>query len=70
MLVVERSVILSQRRELRIAMPEFNGKPAPVVLMGRASNGSVEAERARILRALKEANGRIGGPTAPPPVWV
>jgi formate hydrogenlyase transcriptional activator len=60
--VIERSVILSQGPELRIAMPEFNSQLAPVVLVGRASNGSEEAERARILQALKEAKGQIGGP--------
>jgi formate hydrogenlyase transcriptional activator len=30
--------------------------------VGRASNGSEEAERERILQALKEAQGQIGGP--------
>jgi len=30
--------------------------------VGRASNGSEEVERARILQALKEARGQIGGP--------
>jgi transcriptional regulator of acetoin/glycerol metabolism len=64
--VIERSVILSQGPELRIAMPEFNSQLAPVVLVGRASNGLEDAERARILQALKEAKGRSGGPTAPP----
>ena len=60
--VIERSVILSPGPQLRIAMPEFNSQLAPVVLVGRASNGSEEVERARILQALKEARGQIGGP--------
>ena len=60
--VIERSVILSPGPELRIAMPEFSSQLAPVVLVGRASNGSEEAERGRILQALKEAKGQIGGP--------
>ena len=60
--VVERSVILSKGPELRIAMPEFNGNSAPGELHGRGSRASEEADRARILQALKEAHGRVGGP--------
>jgi DNA-binding NtrC family response regulator len=60
--VVERSVILSNGPELRIAMSEFNSQLAPVVLVGRASNGSEDVERARILQALQEAKGQISGP--------
>jgi formate hydrogenlyase transcriptional activator len=60
--VVERSVILSNGPELRIAMPEFGGKNAPTPSRGRGSNLSESAERARILQALKEANGMVGGP--------
>jgi formate hydrogenlyase transcriptional activator len=58
--VIERSVILSNGPELHIAMPETIGK-ATAALYGRDSNGS-QADRARILRALKEANGQVGGP--------
>lgn len=61
--VIERSVILSNGPELQVAMPEFHGPSAPVVLHGRASNASDVAERARILQALKEAKGQVGGPT-------
>jgi formate hydrogenlyase transcriptional activator len=60
--VIERSVILSQGPELHVAMPEFNRELAPVVLVGRASKVSEEAERERILQALKEAKGLISGP--------
>ena len=60
--VIERSVILSNGPELRIAMSEFNSQLAPVVLVGRASNGSEDVERARILQALQEAKGQISGP--------
>jgi formate hydrogenlyase transcriptional activator len=60
--VLERSVILSNGPELRIAMPEFS-KPAAGAPTGRAgSNFSESADRARILRALEEANGLVGGP--------
>jgi formate hydrogenlyase transcriptional activator len=60
--VVERSVIVSQGPELRIAMPEVNVEPAPAALPGRALKVAEEAERARILLALEEARGQIGGP--------
>jgi formate hydrogenlyase transcriptional activator len=60
--VVERSVILSNGPELRIAMPESNRELAPVVLVGRVTNGSEDVERARILQALEEAKGQISGP--------
>ena len=43
--LVERSVILSNGPELRIAMPEFNGESTPGTLPGPASNVSEEAER-------------------------
>ena len=43
-------------------MPEFSGKAAPVGLHGRASNISEAAERTRILQALKDAKGMVGGP--------
>ena len=60
--VIERSVILSNGSELRVSMQEFGGKSSPGVLQGRASNVSETAERARILQALKEAKGLVGGP--------
>jgi len=60
--VLERSVILSNGAELRVAMPESNGKFAPAALHSRASNISEAADRTRILQALKEAKGMVGGP--------
>ena len=60
--VIERSVILSNGPELRIAMPENDSPLAPVLLVGRASNVSDDTERACILQALKEAKGQISGP--------
>ena len=59
---IERSVILSAGSELHVAMPEFSGKAAPVALNGRPSNISEAAERTRILQALKDAKGMVGGP--------
>ncbi len=59
--VIERSVIVSNGSELRVSMPEFGGKPPAGSLRGRASGGSEAVERARILQALKEANGQVGG---------
>jgi transcriptional regulator with GAF, ATPase, and Fis domain len=43
-------------------MPEFNSKSPATVAQGQTSNLSVSSERARILQALKEANGQVGGP--------
>ena len=60
--VIERSVILSAGSELHVAMPEFYSKGAAVRLHDRPSNSSEAAERARILQALKEARGMVGGP--------
>ena len=56
-------MILSNGPELRVAMPEFGGQAAAVARHdGRAANVSEAAERARILQALKEATGLVGGP--------
>jgi formate hydrogenlyase transcriptional activator len=60
--VIERSVILSNGPELRIAMPEFGDRSVPVSSRGRGSDASEAADRARILHALKDANGMVGGP--------
>jgi formate hydrogenlyase transcriptional activator len=60
--VIERSVILSNGPELRIAMPEFHGDSSPMALPGRPANVLAAAERAQILQALKEAKGLVGGP--------
>ena len=60
--VVERSVILSSGTELRVSMPELVGKPAQGTQSGPNPNATAASERARILQALKEANGMVGGP--------
>lgn len=60
--VIERSVILSTGPELRVAMPEFSGKPHSAAPHAHGSKVSEVSERARILEALKEANGQVGGP--------
>ena len=66
--VIERSVILSNGPELQVIMPQFTARsksfPAEAApLYIRASNISEAVERARILEALKEANGQVGGAT-------
>jgi formate hydrogenlyase transcriptional activator len=43
-------------------MPEFNDKSPAAASHGAASNLSGASERARILRALRKANGQVGGP--------
>ena len=59
---IERSVILSAGSALHVAMPELSGKAAPAGLHGRPANISEAAERTRILQALKDAKGMVGGP--------
>jgi formate hydrogenlyase transcriptional activator len=66
--VIERSVILSNGPEFQVIMPQFTarskGCPAAAApLYIRASNVSEGVERARILEALKEAKGNVGGAT-------
>ena len=60
--VLERSVILSNGSALQVPMSELIGKAAPLALHGRSSTESQNPERARILKALEEANGQVGGP--------
>jgi formate hydrogenlyase transcriptional activator len=60
--VIERSVILTNGSVLTVAMPELMGKAAAAAPHGRSSGFSQTAERERILRALIEANGLVGGP--------
>jgi formate hydrogenlyase transcriptional activator len=57
--VIERSVVLTRGRALELAMPEIS--TGPVDTRPRSDSGSV-AERERILRALENANGVVGGP--------
>ena len=57
--LIERSVILSQGPDLRVSLGELKAQATA------ASDGAVTleaAERDHILRALREANGVIGGP--------
>ncbi len=58
--LIERSVILSQGPDLRVALGELKAQ-ATVASDGVASLEA--AEREHILRALREANGVIGGPS-------
>ncbi len=60
--VIERSVILTNGPELRVAMPEFDSKSPTAAPYRHASNRSADNERTLILQALKEANGLVGGP--------
>jgi formate hydrogenlyase transcriptional activator len=59
--VIERSVILTNGPELRVATPEVSA-PAPVARPDRSSALKDTGERSRILQALKEVNGQVGGP--------
>lgn len=59
--VIERSVILTNGSVLMVAMPELMRKASAAAPHGRASELSPTAEREGILRALKDAHGRVGG---------
>jgi formate hydrogenlyase transcriptional activator len=61
--IIERSVVLSNGPELLVALPETVGSRPSLVLPGRVSNGTEATERARILNALKECRGQVGGAT-------
>jgi formate hydrogenlyase transcriptional activator len=58
--LVERSVILTEGTILRLAVPEH--ETMAVGIPRRGSGLSSAQERERILRALKDANGAVGGP--------
>jgi formate hydrogenlyase transcriptional activator len=60
--VLERSVILTNGGVLQVPMHELIGKTAPLAVNGRSSAEPPNHERARILRALEEAGGQVGGP--------
>ena len=59
--VIERSVVLSSGPDLHLALPELIGGPSPLVVHGRASNPIEASERNRILQALNDTNGMVGG---------
>jgi transcriptional regulator with GAF, ATPase, and Fis domain len=59
--VLERSVILTNRNVLQVTMPEPVSKAATISLHGRSTESN-HGERERILKALEEANGKVGGP--------
>jgi formate hydrogenlyase transcriptional activator len=60
--VIERSVILTNGSVLTVAMPELMNRHALAASHGRASESAQTAERESILHALRETNGRVGGP--------
>jgi len=60
--VLERSVILTKGSALEVPMHELMGKAAPVTCRGGSRAEPHNAERARILKALEEARGQVGGP--------
>ena len=55
--VIERSVILTKGNALQVAMPEFTGREVSAV-----RNRASDVERERILKALEESGGIVGGP--------
>jgi formate hydrogenlyase transcriptional activator len=60
--VLERAVILTNGSTLHVAMPEFMEAAAPSSQRSRNSEASQASERERIIKALEEAKGQVGGP--------
>jgi DNA-binding NtrC family response regulator len=60
--ILERSVILTNGSVLQVAVSEFIGQASPVNVRDRSSADSHDAERERILKALEDAKGIVGGP--------
>jgi formate hydrogenlyase transcriptional activator len=60
--VLERSVILTNGSVLQVPMTELTGKTIPITLNGKSPAEPHNAERAKILKALEEARGQVGGP--------
>jgi DNA-binding NtrC family response regulator len=60
--VLERSVILTTGSVLQVPAVEAMGNARPVTLQAASQPESRDTERARILRALEQARGQIGGP--------
>ena len=60
--VLERSVILTGGTVLQVPMSELIGKAGPVPLNGTSPAQPQSTERVRILKALEEARGQVGGP--------
>jgi formate hydrogenlyase transcriptional activator len=60
--LIERSVILTNGSTLHIAMPDLTESAAPALAHTRDSYTSHIVDRERIIKALEEAKGRVGGP--------
>ena len=60
--VIERSVILTNNSTLHVAMPDIVDSVAPSSSHNRIANTSHIVERERIIKALQEAKGKVGGP--------
>ena len=60
--VLERSVILTAGNVLQVPMSELIGQTSPAPMRGCSPAAPQNPERARILKALGEARGQVGGP--------
>jgi formate hydrogenlyase transcriptional activator len=59
--LIERSVILTTGSTLHVALPDLTEQAGVYPLPERSSTAQA-AERDRIIRALEEAKGQVGGP--------
>jgi formate hydrogenlyase transcriptional activator len=60
--VIERSVILTPGSTLHVAMPEFAEKTSANFVHVRNFNSHKIEDRDRIIKALEDAKGQVGGP--------
>ena len=60
--VLERSVILTNGSVLQVPMTELIGKSTPMSMKEPSSAEPYNGERERILKALEQAKGQVGGP--------
>jgi formate hydrogenlyase transcriptional activator len=60
--VLERSVILTNGTALQVPMHELTAMPGPLSAPEASAAGLQNAEREKILKALAETRGMVGGP--------
>jgi formate hydrogenlyase transcriptional activator len=60
--VLERSVILTTGATLQVPVTELIGKTSPIPVNGHSFAEPQSAERTRILKALEDSRGQVGGP--------
>lgn len=60
--LIERSVILTTGNSLNISVPELSERAVSAHLSASPAGAPLTAERERIIKALEDAKGQVGGP--------